>query len=119
MADAPYTGESHKEKLDALERLGRIVNQVGVPLLLVFFIAVNIGWIPSPLSQSIRENTQLNNLILDRLAEHDRRTMAMEAERLEGFKTAVEAIKRLTDVLKMVDCSAIADSRLRERCLGR
>jgi hypothetical protein len=115
----PSTGDSHKDKLDALERLGRIVNQVGVPLLLVFFIAVNIGWIDSPLSRAIRENTMLNNQILDRLADHDRRTAAMEHERLEGFKVAVEAIKRLTDVLKLVDCGAIPDARLRERCLGR
>jgi hypothetical protein len=107
------------QSLDQLERLGRIVNMVGVPLLLVFFIAVNIGWIDSPLSRSIRENTHLNNQILDRLAEHDRRTSVMETTRTGEFKEAVEALKRLGDIIKMVDCSAIPDPRLRERCLGR
>jgi hypothetical protein len=105
--------------LDKLEHLGRIVNMVGVPLLLVFFIAVNIGWIDSPLARSIRENTELNHQILDGLETHHRKTLEMEATRTRELQEAAIIIKRLTDLIKMIDCSAIQDPRLRERCLTR
>jgi len=105
--------------LDALERLGKIVNTVGVPLLLVFFLAINMGWIDSRLAKNTLENTKLNQEILMRLAEHHRQMATQEENRSREVKEAFETIKRLTDLIKMIDCSAIQDPQLRERCLGR
>jgi hypothetical protein len=105
--------------LDKLEHLGRIVNMVGVPLLLVFFIAVNIGWIDSPLAKSIRHNTELNEQILEGQQVHQRKTLEMEATRSKELQEAAVIIKRLTELIKMIDCSEIQDKQLRERCLTR
>jgi hypothetical protein len=105
--------------LDQLERLGKIVNAVGVPLLLVLFLAINLGWVGSPLSTSTLENTKLNVQILDRLDEHDRRMREMESTRTREFKEATAIITRLTELMKMIDCSQIPDQKLRDRCLAR
>jgi hypothetical protein len=107
------------ENLDKLEHLGRIVNTVGVPLLLVFFIAVSIGWIDSPLHKAIRRNTELNHQILEGQEVHHRKTLEMEATRTRELQEAAIIIKRLTELLKMIDCAEIQDKQLRERCLTR
>jgi hypothetical protein len=119
MSTPPVPPSVPGANLDALERLGKIVNTVGVPLLLVFFLAINIGWIDSPLSKNIEENTRLNHEILTRLAEHHREMEAREENRSREVKEAFETIKRLTELIKMIDCSAIPDPQLRQRCLGR
>jgi hypothetical protein len=116
-APAPTGNIPHQ--LDNLERLGKIVNAVGVPLLMVFFLALSIGWIDSPLARSIRENNAMNDKIYEQQAIHHRKMLEMEEHRIRSFNEALDAMKRLTEVLKMVDCSAIVDKQLRDRCLSR
>jgi hypothetical protein len=108
-----------KNQLDYLERLGQIVQTVGVPLLMVFFLALSIGWIDSPIAKEIRSNSAMNQQILEQQAEHHRKLLEIEVVRNREFVEALAIIKRLSELLKMIDCSAIADKALRDRCLSR
>jgi hypothetical protein len=112
----PVTGPG---QLDNLERLGQIVNAVGVPLLMVFFLALSIGWIDSPIAKEIRSNSAMNQQILEQQAAHHRKLLEIEAVRSREFVEALAIIRRLTELLKMIDCSAIQDPKLRDRCLSK
>ena len=98
--------------LDRLERLGAIMHDVGVPLILVLFVAVYFGWLSSPLLDRAES-------IEARLVTHDGRVVAVIAQRSQETRMLAEALTRLAEILKMIDCGAIEDRALRERCLAR
>jgi hypothetical protein len=107
---------------DALERLdlfGRIVNGVGVPLIMCLFIAVYFGWVTSPLDEKVRKNGQTLDHVLEMLNNHDRVDAMNATAQLQETTRLNETLSRLLSVLKMVDCADIADRTLRERCLNR
>ena len=98
--------------LDRLERLGRIMFNFGGPLLLLYFIALYSGWIPSPLLARAESIERV-------LVKHDAQVSGIVAQRTEETRLLTLALNRVADVLKMIDCGEIPDRALRERCLGR
>jgi hypothetical protein len=98
--------------LRTAERAGRVINAVGVPLMLILFAGVYFGWVGSPLFIAVRQNQEL---ILD----HGRATRAVVERQEARDAELAHTLARLTDVLKMIDCGDIKDERLRERCLQR
>jgi len=98
--------------LERAERLGRLLSAFGLPLLALVFLAVLMGWLPSPLLTEVQG-------VQATLATHDRRVERVIAERTEEARQMIAILGRLTDVLKMIDCGDIMDRALRERCLAR
>jgi hypothetical protein len=98
--------------LDQLERAGRIVNAVGVPLMLVLFIAVYFGWMPNPMMSAILGN---RHILETRLTVDEK--LVRDAERT--LAELRDTIRRLTEVLKFVDCGEIKDLDLRKQCFAR
>ena len=98
--------------LDRLERFGRIISAFGVPIFCVVFLALYLGWLPSPLSDDTHMMAQL-------LARHDAHVRTIIAERIKQDQKLVDTLSRITDVLKLIDCGQITDRAIRERCLQR
>lgn len=98
--------------LDSLERLGRILNLFGVPLLGVLFITVYFGWLPSPLLARAESIERV-------LVKHDQQVAGIIVQRTQETHMLSEALNRVADILKMIDCGDITDARLRDRCLAR
>jgi hypothetical protein len=94
------------------ERCGRVINAVGVPLMLMLFTGVYFGWVPSPLYLAVHQNQEM-------LLEHGRLSRATAEAQAARDTDLARALVRLTEVLKMIDCGDIKDERLRERCLQR
>ena len=99
-------------RLEGLERLGRLISAFGVPLILVLFIAVYFGWLPSPLLARAESIERL-------LVKHDQQVGGIIAQRTEETRLLTAALHRIADVVKMIDCADITDRALRDRCLAR
>ena len=98
--------------LDRLERLGRLINAFGFPLIAVAIIAMFFGWMPSPMLAAA------SRLEIS-LATHDAWLQQAVQRRAAESEQLSRALERLTDVLKMIDCGDIKDPALRNRCLSR
>jgi hypothetical protein len=106
MADPPATG---MERIDQLARLGNIVNLYGVPLLLVWFLARDAGWVPSPMKDILQTQAALT------------RTLEADVQNTSAlYKSLMELSgerKRQNDIMKLSICREIKEEDLRRRCL--
>lgn len=103
--------------LDRLERFGKIVQALGVPLMLGVFVAWYSGWIPSPLSAATQD-------VRDRVVAHDTRVTNLVALRAQTdsqlattLNTLAKQLEQQNKILRFVGCAAIKETDLRRRCL--
>ena len=107
------------DAINRLDLLGRVVNSVGVPLLLVFIMAVYFGYIRSPLDDKVNRNEQTLERLETTMKEHQDFADSAIKELNENYKNYTAMLERLIGVIKMIDCGEIPDAELRQRCLAR
>jgi hypothetical protein len=109
MSVAPLPPREWLERANLVARIMR--EYIGIALIAAV-IGVYFGWLRSPLFEEVRGNQRM-------LIEHDKHALEIIAIRSEESRRITEALARITEVLKMIDCGDIKDAALRERCLRR